>query len=215
MLEIVDAGNRHLYKDALEDMYRMRYRAAVEEMGWSLRCALNRYDKDEFDYDDTVYLIHFNDDGTVGACGRINPTTRPHLLSDVFPQMCVEGVPQGPKIYEYSRGLIERRGKSNRDYMRTWLSITQGVNEWAIDNGVDYISWLTLKRLYGLSAMLWETRPLGPAVFYEDDKTEYIAGLSRMDAEGLKKVEAYTKSASPITQYKREVTKKLLVGAIG
>ena len=201
MLEIVNIHNRHLFEDALQDMYRMRYRAAVEEMGWHLSCDTEGYDKDAFDYEDTVYILHFNPDGSVGACGRINPTTRPHLLSEVFPHMCVEAVPTGPRIYEYSRGLIERRGKSNRDYMRTWLSITQAVNEWTVQNNVEQISWLTLKRLYGLSAMLWDTKPLGPPVYHEDDRMEYVAGLSRMNAQGLRKVEKYTKVASPITRY--------------
>ena len=201
MLEIVDQHNRHLFEDALEDMYRMRYRAAVDEMGWSLDVPADGYDKDEFDYPDTVYILHFNPDGSVGGCARINPTTRPHLLSEVFPHMCIEGVPTGPDIFEYSRGLIERRGKTNREHFQVWLSISQAVNEWAVANGIEKISWLTLKRFYGLSTMLWKTRPLGPPTFYEDDQMEYVAGLSHMDADGLRKVESYTKRPSPITRY--------------
>ncbi|MGJ8561385.1 MAG: acyl-homoserine-lactone synthase [Litorimonas sp.] len=201
MLEIVDQHNRHLFEDALHDMHRMRYRAAVQEMGWNIGAPEDGYDKDEFDYPDTVYVLYFNPDGSVGACGRLNPTSRPHLLTEVFPQQCVSGVPQSDTIIHFSRYLVERRGKTQQEFMRAWMLVTQAVNEWCIDHGIEQTTWLARKRLYGLSLSLWNTRPLGPAQFYEDDQKEYIAAISEMNAEGLLKVARWSKQASPVSRY--------------
>ena len=200
MLDIVTPENRHLYTDQLEDMFRMRHRAAVQEMGWRIDVDAQGRDVDEFDYPNTVYVLYFNADGSVGACARLNPTTRPHLLSEVFPDMCVEGVPMGPKIWEYSRYLIERSGKTQQEYIRAWMLVSQAVNEWCIDNDVEQVTWLAVKRMYGMSTRLWKTRPLGPARYFEDDDKEYIAAISRMDAHSLPKVERYSKIPSPVTR---------------
>jgi len=207
VLQIIDKYNRHFFKDALEDMHHMRYRAAVQEMGWRIEDKADGYDKDEFDYPDTVYILHFNPDGTVGACGRLNPSTRPHLLSEVFSDMCIDGVPSSPDIWEYSRYLVERKGKSQKEFMRAWMLVTQAVNEWCIANNVAQVTWLARKRLYGLSTHLWKTRPLGPAKHYEDDAKEYIAAISKMDSDGLKKVERYSKQMSPVAQYRMNIAK--------
>jgi len=207
MLEIVDVNNRHLFEDALEDMFEMRYRAAVQEMGWRIDGEETGYDKDEFDYIDTVYVLYFNPDGSVGACGRLNPSMRSHLLSEVFSDMCVDGVPKSQNIWEYSRYLVERKGKTQKEFMRAWMLVTQAVNEWCIQNKIDQVTWLARKRLYGLSTHLWETQPLGPARYYPDDAKEYIAAISKMDVEGLKKVERYSKQASPVSRYTLELAK--------
>ncbi|MGB6230167.1 MAG: acyl-homoserine-lactone synthase [Litorimonas sp.] len=201
MLEIVDQANRHHFEDALHDMHRMRYRAAVQEMGWHIDVPEEGYDKDAFDYPDTVYILYFNPDGSVGACGRLNRTTRPHLLSEVFPHHCVDGVPRGDDIIHFSRYLIERRGKTQQEFMRAWMLVTQAVNEWGIEHGIRQTTWLARKRLYGMSLSLWNTRPLGPARFYKDDGKEYIAAISEMNADGLAKVARWSKRASPVARY--------------
>ena len=201
MLEIVDQYNRHLFEDALHDMHRMRYRAAVQEMGWHINVPEKGYDQDEFDYPDSTYVLYFNPDGSVGACGRLNPTMRPHLLSEIFPQQCVSGVPQSNKIIHFSRYLVERQGKTQQEFMRAWMLITQAVNEWCIQHNIEQTTWLARKRLYGLSLSLWNTRPLGPAIYYEDDQKEYIAAISEMNMEGLTKVARYSKHASPVSRY--------------
>lgn len=204
MLQIVDQYNRHLFLEALEDMYRMRHRAAVQEMGWHIEIDEQGRDIDEFDYDDTVYILYFNPDGSVGACGRLNPSTRPHLLSHVFPDQCVSSVPVGDKIWHYSRYLVERAGKTQREYMLAWMLVTQAVNEWCIDNNVEQVTWLARKRLYAMSVGLWTTEPLGPSIHYPDDDKQYIAAISKMNREGLKRVCRYSKIKSPVAVYASE-----------
>lgn len=206
MLQIIDEHNRHLFSDALQDMHQMRYRAAVQEMGWHIEADKLGRDIDEFDYHDTVYVLYFNPDGSVGACGRLNPTMRPHLLSEVFPKQCIDGVPVDDNIWHYSRYLVERAGKTQREYMLAWMLVTQAVNEWCISKNVEKVTWLARKRLYAMSVGLWSTEPLGPSIYYPDDDKRYIAAISKMNREGLRKVSRYTKTPSPVAKYMRAET---------
>jgi acyl-homoserine lactone synthase len=146
-------------------------------------------------------MLYFNKDGTVGACGRLNPSMRPHLLSEVFADMCEGGAPRSETIYEYSRYLVERKGKTQKEFMKAWMLITQAVNEYCIENGIMSVSWLARKRLYGLSTYLWKTRPLGLPKYYEDDQKEYIAAISVMDEDGLDRVRKYSKTFEPVANY--------------
>lgn len=205
MLQIVDKSNRHLFEDALNDMYKMRYRAAVQEMGWHIEIDELGRDIDEFDYPDTVYFLYYNPDGSVGACGRLNPTTRPHLLSEVFSNQCVDGVPRGENIWHYSRYLVERAGKTQREYMLAWMLITQAVNEWCIDRNIEKVTWLARKRLYAMSVGLWPTEPLGPPIYYPDDDKKYIAAISKMNRKGLENVARYSKVPSPVATYEEQM----------
>lgn len=201
MIHFVTEQNRELYTEALDDMFRMRYRAAVEEMGWRIDIDSEGRDIDEFDYPDTIYALYFNPDGSVGACGRLNPSNRPHLLSEVFPDMCAEGVPRDETVFEYSRYLVERKGKTQKEFMKAWMLITQAINEFCLQNGIDSVTWLARKRLYGLSTYLWQTKPLGLPKYYEDDQKEYIAAISRMDESGLERVQKYSKTYEPVASY--------------
>ncbi len=198
----VTKDNRSDYETDLEDMFRMRYRAAVQEMGWHIDIDPAGRDIDAFDYPDTVYALYYNPDGTVGACGRLNPTTRPHLMSEVFPDLCIGGVPKGPQIWEFSRGLIERRGKTQRHFMTAWMLINQAINEYCIDNDISHVTWLARKRLYSLSTLLWQTKPLGLPKYYEDDAKEYVAAISKFDQKGLINVQNYSKVKHQVGHYK-------------
>ncbi len=193
MIRIVTKSSRHLYENELNEMYKMRARAAVNEMGWNIKIDSEGRDIDQFDFDDTVYIIYFNSDGSVGGCARLNPTIRPHLMSEIFPNMCLSGVPTGDKIYTFSRYLIERAGKTRREYTKTWLHIGQAVNEYCLINSITKVSWLAQTSLYKIGLSLWKTKPLGLPEYFPDDEKEYTAAISDMTLEGLSKVKRLTK----------------------
>jgi len=193
MIHLVTLFNRHLYNELLDDMFRMRARAAIDEMGWNIHRDIEGRDIDEFDFEDTVYILYLNPDNTVGGCARLNPTTRPHLMSEIFPNLCLHGIPQGKNIYTFSRYLIERAGKTRREYTKTWLLIGQAVNEYCLNHNISQVSWLAQTSLYKIGVSLWKTRPLGLPVYFPDDKKEYTAAISDMKHGGLKKVQRLTK----------------------
>ena len=201
MIRIVTPENRHYYKKQLQDMFQMRARVAVEEMNWNIPVCDNGMDIDEFDYPDTVYILYFNDDGEVSGCARLNPTNRPNLISEVFPQLCEGKIPNCENIHEFSRYLIERRGKTQRQYSKTWLLIGQSVNEYCLSRGIKQVITLSRKRMYQMSTSVWKTRPLGFPKYFEDDEKTYQAGISNMNEDGLKNLQKYTKIKSSLLNF--------------
>lgn len=80
-----------------------RHRVFIKKLGWQLRCE-NGLEYDQFDRDDTFYVIATGDDGEVIGTARLLPTTRPYLLDTVFPQLLHGSAPpRSEEVWELSR----------------------------------------------------------------------------------------------------------------
>ena len=72
-------------------------------LGWKLETSQGM-ELDQFDRQDTVYVVALDRDGNVNGCARLLPTSRPYLLGDVFPQLlCNEELPCDDDVWELSR----------------------------------------------------------------------------------------------------------------
>jgi acyl homoserine lactone synthase len=92
-----------LRSSMMADMGLYRYRVFVEKLGWELQCEAG-LEYDQFDRDDTVYVVAQDDDGDIIGMARLLPTTRPYLLGEVFPQL-MNGlpIPETEEVWELSR----------------------------------------------------------------------------------------------------------------
>jgi acyl-homoserine lactone synthase len=187
MVDVVTSENAHLYRDALENMFRMRYRVAVEQWGWNIPGIEPGYDKDKYDTEETVYFICFDaSESQVLACSRINPTVKPHLLSDVFADRCVCGpVPTSKTIFELSRYIVDHRAMSKEDQMAVRGRIVSAVNQFCLQAGITHVTFLSYMSSYARTIKYWETRPLGEPCYFEEDDATYIAAISAMTPSGL------------------------------
>lgn len=203
MVDIVTAANRGLYMQKLDEMHRFRYEVAVEQMGWTLPDAVNSYDIDDYDTEDTVYFLEDNQDGRLIASSRLNPTTKPHLLLDVFPEF-VDGddFPSSPEIWEHSRYLVTKRGTSQEEFILARAKVLIAVYEFALANDIKTLSVLTYQKHYKLAAYLSRTRPLGAPRYYPEDDEHYIAITSAVTQESLNKAYAMTNIAGPVGNFK-------------
>jgi acyl-homoserine lactone synthase len=90
----------------MEKIWRFRHEQFVERLGWH---ALRREDGreiDQFDHEQALHLALVKEDEVVGY-SRLLPTTEPHLLSDVYPQIMHGGRwPRGPDIFEWTRCVV-------------------------------------------------------------------------------------------------------------
>ena len=92
-VHIVDRSNRSAYSRYVEQMFRLRHEIYVGERAWSDLERADGREVDAFDTDDAVYLLGLDSDKGVVAGSRLVPSLKPHLLSDVFPQLAPHGVP--------------------------------------------------------------------------------------------------------------------------
>ncbi len=100
----VTSGKTGALSDKLmNQLASYRYKVFIETLGWELETK-NAQELDQFDRDDTVYVVSQDDQGRVNGCARLLPTSRPYLLGDVFPQL-MNGLalPACDDVWELSR----------------------------------------------------------------------------------------------------------------
>lgn len=80
-----------------------RHKIFIERLGWPLPVEDGK-ERDQFDHPDTLYVVTRDDSGAICGCARLLPTTKPYLLSEVFPHLLGgAAVPRATEVWELSR----------------------------------------------------------------------------------------------------------------
>src|SRR3546814_11634904 len=79
---------------------------SVGERGWLDLARSDGREVDAFDNEDAVYLLGIMPDEGVVAGSRLVPSLKPHLMSEVFPELALDGVPRANDIFEWTRILV-------------------------------------------------------------------------------------------------------------
>ncbi len=187
MFQIIKPDDRAANKALLKDMFENRYRVVVEQWGWTIPGIARGHDEDQFDTEDTIYSVVVDEDsGRVVGSSRLNPTTRPHMLSELFADYCdLQPYPELASVWECSRYVIDKT--MFKDPVREFRHRAQigiGLTQCCLDNDISELSWLTHKSFYNLVLAVWETEPLGLAR-RGDDGSAWIAARSKIDAAAL------------------------------
>ena len=184
MIHVVSAHNQTEYRPYLRQLWQQRYDVFVEKMGWSLDCA-EGLERDQFDGDETVYLLSIDDGGTLRGAMRLLPTSKPHLMSEVFPHLCAKGVPQDETTWEISRfySLTGRHMLLERD--RTVSELICGLYEYALEMGIKQVTCVASMVLFPTILKAgWDVTPLGlPAVTDDEVVLAFLIDLNRRDYE--------------------------------
>lgn len=187
MLHFVTSANSQLYHEELEQAFRLRHSVFVEEKGWTDLRHDDGREIDRFDDEHAVHMLYI-EAGRVIGYQRMLPTTRPHLLSDVMPELCEGEHPVGPNIWEWTRYCVEpanrERGRMLSPAANALLS---GIVEWGLASGVDTIliemNPLWLLRLVQLH---FRVTPLGlPRLINGDETVAVTASFDRRTLDRL------------------------------
>jgi acyl-homoserine lactone synthase len=110
-VHVVRHDNLHLYHDEMEQCFRGRYQVCVRERGWTELERSDGRETDQFDTEDAVHLLAIDGRQVIGGI-RLNPTTGPTLLSEVFPYLSSGPLIRSPDIYDKTRLWVakQRRG---------------------------------------------------------------------------------------------------------
>lgn len=203
MFRTITPEKRDEYQDLLDDMHRMRYRIVVGEWGWEIPGVAEGYDKDQFDTDHTVYIVVRNEAGEVAATSRINPTTQPHMLSDLFADYCdLQPYPVGTDVWECSRFVTDRSLMPDPvDDFRIRCCLGIGLTVFCLDHGINRLSWLTHQKFYNLVQRVWKTEPLG-LPRREGDDWAWIPAVSWIDQAALdRQMDRYRNAEEIVAQY--------------
>ena len=162
MINVVTAENRDRYEPLLRDMHRDRKRVFIDRLKWTVPVVDGDQEIDQFDHDGAVYLIISAPGNRHLGSARLLPSTRPHILGSLFPQLCAEPVPLGPDIWEVTR-LVYSPDISNVEALnRTRMLLRLALVEFALSIGIKHYSCIV--RMDFLPTVLsagWVAVPLG------------------------------------------------------
>ena len=162
MIHIVTPENDYYYRDEMEQAYRLRHRVFVEEMGWHNLAKPDGREIDQFDNKHAVHMLYIERSEVLGY-QRLLPSTRPHLLSDVMPELCEVERPIGADIWEISRHCVAPGHRSSGSYATPIANaLASGLLEWALECGVSkFIIEIEPAGLLPLVQLLFQPLPLG------------------------------------------------------
>lgn len=171
MIHVITSANRHLFKPELLAHFRLRHEIYVTERNWKELARPDGLERDQFDNQDATYILAV-DNGQVTGGSRLVPTTRPHLLSEVFPYLAsVRGVPRAADIYEWTRMFVVKSRREGRTMGGpTRGMVICGVLEHCLDKGITSLTaliemfWLPL-----FHSMGWNLKPLGLPELINDE----------------------------------------------
>ena len=181
MIHIVEKHLQPANCRLLETMFADRKRLFVDLFGWDVPVIEGRFEIDQFDTADTVYVICADPDGMHEASIRLMPTNRPHMLGELFSDLCPRGVPVGPTTWESTRlCLPQRHGAGRRRELRNML--ISAMVDFALARGIDCLTGLLPDAFRKeVLAMGWAAEPLGPAVRVDSGLIGAFAAYVRPD----------------------------------
>jgi N-acyl-L-homoserine lactone synthetase len=199
MIQIITKENRRLFHHALMEMHRQRKQVFIDDMGWRLDESMG-LEIDQFDSEEATYLIETGDDGAVLQSARLLPTAAPHLLSEVFAELCPEGAPRSPYIWEASRfcpAPDTPKGPPRRVLLGRMIA---AILETSILFGIEQVSFVASAALAPLAAGAgWRVKALGPR--RRVGRERLTAMLADATSEGLWEVRARHALSGPITRF--------------
>ena len=86
MIHLVTSDNRARYADAMDQYFKLRHDIYVVERQWRGLTSSEGREIDDYDDDDSSYFLAI-EDGRVTGASRIRPSTKPHMLETVCPQL--------------------------------------------------------------------------------------------------------------------------------
>ena len=158
MLRIISGSAIAQQWDVMEAVWRFRHRHFVERFGWEGIRQPDGREIDQFDTPDAIHLALLSGRTVVGYT-RLLPTSKPHLLSDVYPHlMCGRDWPQGFKIYEWTRCVAEEGNLKLNGVPVSHLLMT-GVMEFCLVAGIASVIVETHPKLVNLLMQTgWDVR---------------------------------------------------------
>jgi N-acyl-L-homoserine lactone synthetase len=196
-VRIVNRDNSDAFGAQRMEMFAARKQVFVDGLKWDLATTDGLYEIDEYDHEDTVYLI-VADPATGSHLGsvRLLPTDGPHLLGDKFASLCDDGVPRSADVYEITR-LVTRPGLSRDAAKQVREKLAVAVFEYALAHDVRHFTMMThMVFLSAVIAMGWNCEPLG--LPREMDGVAVGALRIDVDVPSLGLLRAHTNLVDPV-----------------
>jgi len=198
MISHMTLADANTYPALFESMYEDRKKIFVDRLRWDLDHN-GRKEVDNYDTSDAAYLI-LNDSQSGLHLGsvRLLPTTKGHILSDVFPFLCEGEVPTGNRVWEITRLVVSPDAK-RRDRLMIRNMLGRAMIEYGLAVGIDYYTCVCeMGFLSQLLASGWHCEPLG---LPQEFQGSVVGALKiRCDGKSLTQTEDIWRYDRPVLQ---------------
>ena len=190
---VVGATNPNA-RELLAKMFRQRHRIFIEEKGWKLK-SYNGLEFDNYDTDETLYLMTLTPDGEIVASMRMMRADRPHMLADVFGDMCGDALPKTADCWEITRGALTPGLRASGYWSRMQCALVEAALLWGVNKStgifsVDYVA--------ALMRQGWDGRPLGQPRMMDGEY--HVACQCSLTADVLMRTRALHKITGPVLE---------------
>ncbi|MER9599187.1 acyl-homoserine-lactone synthase [Mesorhizobium sp. M0244] len=168
-VHVVDASNSFAYQEELDSYFRLRHEIYVDERGWHELRRPDRREIDSFDTSDAVHLLGIQPGRGVVAGSRLVPSLRPHLMSEIFPQLADDGVPRRPNVFEWTRFFVARDLREPGRPCHAAGVIYCGILEFCIQRHISNLTIVCEDYWFDhLASIGWSPKQLGPSLKRDD-----------------------------------------------
>lgn len=100
-------------QELLLSMFGLRHRVFKQRLKWDVS-SIDDLEIDQFDNDQTQYIVTTDINNNVKGCVRLLPTTSPYMLSEIFPYLwqSEQPMPSSDSVCELSRFSFEKNADS-------------------------------------------------------------------------------------------------------
>lgn len=152
----------HKSDPALRSMFEARKRVFVDLLKWDVPVLGGRFEVDQFDTPEAVYLVLADESANHRASARLLRTDRSHILAQLFPSLCEGNIPSGPQTREITRFCIDPAlCRTERRRARNEL-VSALVDHALLWNITDYTAVANMQWFRQISRFGWKCRALGP-----------------------------------------------------
>jgi acyl homoserine lactone synthase len=179
--------------DLIDQMFKLRARQFLDRRHWSVKVVDGR-ERDSFDDLHPIYIITADRERRLIGSLRILPTTGPHMLADVFPEIMGEDqIIRHPLIWESSRFCVDTEA-ANRygpgGVNMATAELLSGLFATALEAGmVNIVSVydLAVERILRRTGCVFDR--IGAVVEYDGLKT--TAGLFEVSARAVENIQSH------------------------
>jgi acyl homoserine lactone synthase len=193
LIECLTTETAHLFGDALVSQYRLRHRAFTERQEYQT-FSLRGMEYDRYDTPASTYLVWRDDQRIVRGASRLNPTDRPFMLGELWPEMVTKKpLPSSWSVWEGTRFCVDKEFGDAALRRRIISEVVCSYLEYGLLLGMDSIVGV-MPPLIWRSVFVksgWDVEHLGEMKTFQDG-SKVIAGELVVSAEKLKEVRRRT-----------------------
>jgi len=143
-------------------MFETRKAIFVDILKWNVPVIDGRFEVDQYDNERACYVLVNDELGKHLGSARLLPTTGPHILGDLYPELCANGVPRGSRTFEITRFCLGLRGGA-RLRLATRNRLVSALVTIALERGIERFTGVAeMGWLQQILAFGWDCSPLGP-----------------------------------------------------